>query len=375
MKRLLAFLSALACVTAMTACSFTRSDTDFSSRSDDSSRSDSSSRTSRDSSTSDDESSSSRTDDSSSSAAADDDDEGLTPAEDDTWSALLNQSYYYADSHENVGDFYWVYTFDFDGVTGRYSSEGRYADGSVVPGLKGEPWELMSSGSFTVERDGTVNMLEEMYLGPTNHNYLVSNREFTITLNSDGTLSDTLGYTYFPGKPWPDQSLLDEPVVIATSDEWENWYVWIDYDNGAEGDWYAYTDDDGTEGLFVTIDDPGPDPWSVQAKFENLTLEYGSTYHVSFYYQLWTPPWITSGYTPSEHTASFAIQHNGGEYETYHEENIPVSGHTEGFNHVDTTFVMTGSTDTNAFLGINAGGIGNINATLTVKNLVIEKLS
>ncbi len=282
------------------------------------------------------------------------------------------QEYYYRSDRSSKGEYYWLYSFG----NGHYLAKAYTTSGSVITYKDQGIIEFYEEGTYT--RSG--NRLEMTPKGgvPYGSNYFVAagpNAGFSITVDGD-ILIDDKGNVYAPGKPWQENAEYDTPVVLADTyaQQGEGWFVWIDEESGASAEVYCGDAASDYE-LYVDVQNPGPDPWSVQPQYGGLTLEQNSKYRVSFEYYIQTDGYFQTGYDHEKHKASCAVQHNGGEYQTYYEQSLALTAQENHYTPVDFSFIMTEPTDDNAFFVFNTGGLGNTTAKAHIRNLKIEKLS
>lgn len=165
-----------------------------------------------------------------------------------------------------------------------------------------------------------------------------------------------------------DYEFLSKKNSGNMADNKDNWYLWVDYDSRASAEYYYK--DPRTNSIHIDVSNSGPDPWSVQAKYEWLKLEKGAVYHVEFDYQIVLP----EKYRSAVKESTFSFQHNGGSYDTYYEEPIHMTTTDGDYNHVDSTFAMS-TTDSNVFMGFSVGGLGSgVTAKVDIENLRIERI-
>ncbi|MBQ8921646.1 MAG: carbohydrate binding domain-containing protein [Oscillospiraceae bacterium] len=281
----------------------------------------------------------------------------------------LAEYYYRSDEDEYEGQFYWIYHFS----GGMYRAQAYTPYGQAI--TYQNVWEVMEDGTYSIS-GSRLTLDPKGSIAFRSTNYVTASKDYTYTLKADGdNMTDENGNVYYRGKPWTENPAYETPVVLADSyaEQSEKWNVWIDQDAGAEAEVYL-GDEEQDYDLYIDVTDTGSDPWSIQAKYEGLRLEQGSKYHVSFEYYIQTNNYVLTGYDHTKHKGYYVFQHNGDDYTTYLEEPLTLT-QQELYTTVNFTFIMTEPTDDNVFFGINAGGLGNTGANVSIKKLLIEKLS
>ena len=287
----------------------------------------------------------------------------------ETSSGALQENYYRSDQGSK-GEYYWLYSFG----NGQYRAKAYSTFGSVLTYKDQGLIEFYEEGTYT--RSGNrIEMTPKGGVPYGSRDFIAAspNAGFSMTVEGD-ILIDENGNEYYPGKPWTENPSYETSVVLADTyaQQGDGWFVWVDEESGASA--VAYLGDDDYN-LYVDVQNTGPDPWSVQPQYGGLTLEQNSKYRVSFEYYIQTDGYFQTGYDHEKHKASCAVQHNGGDYQTYYEQTLALTAQQEHYSNVDFTFIMTEPTDDNAFFALNAGGLGNTTAKVSIKNLKIEKLS
>lgn len=302
--------------------------------------------------------------------------------------SMINHERYYAKTSDSkFGEFYWIYDFEWDSKNeeGSFKRSAYYADQTPVY-VSVDKYldraELRQYGGFNIEYGNWTTVWDVD--GYTLNGGILSGSskssekyEFTFdVIDNCVYVTDSRGYKLLPGSPW-DKLPADyaEPILLCKQTERENWFFWTESEAGASADMFFSNEDNPSE-VIMDIDDPGDNLWSVQAKYENITLEKGHKYRVSFDYMANALTRAQQKYTISNHHGEFAFLQNYDPYEPYYKEKLELqTKYNEYYQHVETTFIMTHDTDTNVFCGFSFGGLGDVGALVKIANFKLEKIS
>ncbi|MBR3268763.1 MAG: carbohydrate binding domain-containing protein [Oscillospiraceae bacterium] len=245
------------------------------------------------------------------------------------------------------------------------------------------PDSCWSEGYISGGTENSVELKEPGYIrGSRTLDYY---RYMTFTKNSDGSWDDSEGHTYLPGQPGfsggrtePAQTdpTQTEPSGQSSSQsgevicDWEKATKWDrQLEDGASAT--ITLPQSNQDILSFDIYRPGPNPWSVQGKYLNITLEKGYRYRVSFEYktELFNE---NAGYDPDAHHALVSLVQNYDPWEPYFEATLKLN--RSEFTNASYEFNMDSPTDSNVFCGFGFGGIGSTGCHAEIRNFKIEKI-
>lgn len=135
----------------------------------------------------------------------------------------------------------------------------------------------------------------------------------------------------------------------------DNWSSWVDSTGGAAAE-VTYNDN----GVSITIENGGANPWNAQIAYRNIKLEQGATYKLSFDYSATT-----------EVSSDGNVMQNHDDYLPYHTVKLD---YTTEVQHMESVFTMTDPTDKNAEIAFNCGGKNMKPCTITISNLSFIKI-
>ncbi len=228
--------------------------------------------------------------------------------------------------------------------------------------------------------EGYINDWSESYVELREPGYIRGNlaegnyRLIRFTRNSDSSWDDGEGHTFKPGQP-----NFDGETAPADQGDSQNPQTVYDWSNAANWD---YQVEDGARAavrlpnarnntLTLDVSKPGPNPWSVQGKYLNITLEHGCRYRVSFEYKTRTYR-EGAGYDPDAHHALISLIQNYEPFEPYFEVTMKLN--RSDFTNASYEFTMNSPTDRNVFAGFGFGGIGDAGCYAEIRNFRIEKI-
>lgn len=300
----------------------------------------------------------------------------------------INNKQYYAKTHSSeYGEFYWIYDFEWDAKheEGTFKRSAYYANQTPVYCkvlIAGSlyPCELRQYGAFNMENGNWITAWNTDGYTLDGNMLSRSGESFEFILSSTDKcvyINDSRGSRLLPGTPWNDLPAdYDEPILLCKQTDRENWFFWTESETGASADIFFSNEDNPSE-VIMDIDDPGENSWSVQAKYENITLKKDHKYRVSFDYVASVYTGAQQRYVLSEHKAEFGFIQNYDPYFAYYTEELDLQSHYSQpyYQHVETTFIMTYDTDQNVFCAFSFGGLGNVGALVKIANFKLEELS
>jgi len=238
------------------------------------------------------------------------------------------------------------------------------------------PDSCWSEGFVNSTTETSVEMREPGYVRGTFANDYY--RYFTLTRNSDGSWDDGEGHTFVAGSPIfngeaPQNQTTPSNQGEAGVTELYNWSQAAHWDSQIEDGASAYITlpQPGFDTLFCSVHSPGPNPWSVQAKFTDIALHQGNRYRVSFEYKAETYN-EGEGYDPQSHHALISFIQNYEPYDPYFEATLPLN--CTPFKAVSYEFTMDYPTDYDVFCGFSFGGLGDTECGIRVRNFKIEQI-
>lgn len=207
-----------------------------------------------------------------------------------------------------------------------------------------------------------ANLSETVSISKENQTY-----KYTFTTPADVDGSD-LVFIFADSKLcYIDNVRLQEDGMLVNGD-FSNGLVGYSVYNAADAV-ISYGVDELTEnGAFaVTIDDTGDQDWKIQLKQENITLEKGKWYHLSF-----------QAKSTLDRTIMCALQRDGSSDDNW----IPYSGTMKyningDYQTCEVTFQMTNETDTKTILSLSMGAVNGTQLkekhTICIDNIVLEE--
>ena len=136
----------------------------------------------------------------------------------------------------------------------------------------------------------------------------------------------------------------------------DNWSSWVDSTGGASAE-VAYQ----KNGVSITIEKGGANPWDAQIAYKNIKLEQGATYRLSFDYSATT-----------DVTSDGNVMQNHDDYLPYQTVKLH---YTPEIQHMESEFTMTAPTDKNCEIAFNCGSKNMKPCTITISNLSLVKIS
>ena len=163
----------------------------------------------------------------------------------------------------------------------------------------------------------------------------------------DAIMAEATGFDYYTSDT--TTPVEDGANLCADLNQWGHW---VNTANGAEAT-LEYTN----AGITMTVVNGGKDPWDAQPSYNNLTLEEGKIYRISF------------DYTGTiDQAMAFSVQQNYGSYTPYYEKTLNYTTETQ---HFEGIFTMMHSTDNNVKVSFNFGKSEYSGYTNTIENLTL----
>lgn len=273
-----------------------------------------------------------------------------------------------------IGEFGCV---DKNNETERLSWAAYYVDKATSYGMKCFWWD--NGTQYKIFNRRTLvctepDLLEAMLTEANGGDYVISTN-VTGDADGDGTLTNAdaaqlqqflLGYDVEIQNCDLDEndvvngmdlSLLRQMLLEQANlcDSEDNWFIWTDEASGGAGT-LSYIED----GISVEVEDSGALVYSVQALYQNLSLEEGATYQISFDYC-----------ATEELTMQFNIMQNYGSYSSYFYDTLNYTTETQ---HYTNTFTMTAS-DNNTEVAFNLGATDIEPYTVEIRNLKLIQIA
>lgn len=115
------------------------------------------------------------------------------------------------------------------------------------------------------------------------------------------------------------------------------------------------------DGVSIQVENGGSNPWEAQIAYENITLEQGVTYRLSFDY-----------FATDEVSSDCNVMQNHDSYMPYHTVGLQ---YTPEVQHMESEFTMTSATDKNSEIAFNCGRKSMKPCTITISNLSLIRVS
>lgn len=206
--------------------------------------------------------------------------------------------------------------------------------------------EYIANIQGDVNNDGVVDIADVKYLQDYLHQRVTS-----ISNNADMNQDNMINiYDLCLLK----NLLLAEKNLCANEN---NWNSWTDTAEHAESE-FSYID----KGISILVTSGGNYEWNTQCYYENITLEQGTTYQISFDYV-----------SDSEQSTSFHVMQGHDEYLPYFSDSLKW---TTEIQHYEETFTYISATDKNCRVGFNLGGTGvDVPFEIKIMNLKLVRVN